>query len=87
MMFPDRTAAAPLDALLLAQTLWRDDHEATQLLFRDCDPYAVTRQLAGWLRCAIQTALAYGAGPEFGDENEFDVLRRWIQDVQQEVTQ
>lgn len=82
MTHPDRTAAAPVDALLLAQARWRDDTAAATVVSKYCDPWATNRQLTDWLRVAVQKALECGAGPEFGDHDEFDVIARWIQDVQ-----
>ncbi|MBZ4620989.1 hypothetical protein [Mycobacterium avium] len=86
MTFEERRAAARIDALLLAQSLWSDDELATNILMRYCDPLAVACELAAWLRTAVTKALECGAGPEFGDLHEFDVLARWLQDVQQEKT-
>lgn len=78
----DRVAAAPVDALLLAQARWRGDREATDVVEKYSDPWATSRQLADWLRVAVQKALECGAGPEFGDHDEFDVIARWIVDIQ-----
>lgn len=86
MTCQERRAAAPVDALLLAQALWSGDETAAVIIARYCDPHAVIRELAGWLRCAVTKALECGAGPEFGDLHEFDVLARWLHDVQQEKT-
>jgi hypothetical protein len=77
-----RTAAAPVDAVLLAQARWRDDTEAADVIEKYSDPWATSRQLADWLRVAVQKALEYGAGPEFNDHDEFDVIARWLVDVQ-----
>lgn len=71
-----------LDALLLAQSRWRDDHEAADVVAKYSDPWAVSQQLTDWLRVAVQKALECGAGPEFDDSTEFDVIARWITDVQ-----
>jgi hypothetical protein len=73
-----QTDAAPMDALLLAQSLWRQDHEATAIITGLVDPVATNRELANWLRVAVQKALEYGAGPECGDTDEFAVIARWI---------
>ncbi|ANR92715.1 hypothetical protein [Mycobacterium avium] len=81
--FEELRAAAPIDALLLAQSLWSGDHTATDILMRYCEPWTVARELADWLRVAVTKALECGAGPEFGDVHEFDVLARWLQGVQQ----
>jgi hypothetical protein len=80
--FQNRTAAAPVDALLLAQAHWRNDKEAAFVVAKYSDPWAINRQLASWLRVAVQKALECGAGPEFGDRDEFDVIARWIREVQ-----
>jgi hypothetical protein len=77
---PDKqqSDAAPMDALLLAQSLWRQDYAAAEVLTRLSDPVAINRELATWLRVAVQKALEYGAGPECGDADEFAVIARWI---------
>lgn len=85
MTVQDRRAAAPVDALLIAQSLWSGDETATAILMRYCEPWSVIRQLADWLRVAVTKALDSGAGPEFGDIHEFDVLARWLQDVQRKT--
>ncbi|MBB5162487.1 hypothetical protein [Mycobacterium sp. AZCC_0083] len=79
--FRNPTAAAPVDALLLAQARWRDDREAADIVARYSDPWAVNRELVDWLRVAVQKALECGAGPEFGDHDELDVIARWISGV------
>lgn len=76
--FQKRSAAAGMDALLLAQARWRDDHTAEYIIAKHCDPAEVNRVLAGWLRTAVQKALEYGAGAEMDDHDELDVVARWI---------
>lgn len=84
--FAQRTKAAPVDALLIAQAVWAGDTATRDYVLSNADPWETTRQLAAWLRTAIQKALALGAGGEFGDVHEFDVIARWLHDVQQEAT-
>jgi hypothetical protein len=78
-----QTAAAPVDALLIARAFLTDDDTATQLLLKHCDPYSTTLQLAGWLRTALAEALEHGAGAQFGETTPIDVLNRWIQTADQ----
>jgi hypothetical protein len=82
-----QTAAAPVDALLIARMHLRSDDSATSVLLKHADPYSTTLQLAGWLRTAIDTALKHGAGAEFGDATVDDVLDRWLTQVRGESGQ
>jgi hypothetical protein len=43
------TRRAPLDAVLLAQSFYRDDMAATAVLLANCDCYSVALQLCGFL--------------------------------------
>ncbi len=82
---PERTAAAPEDALMIARRFLAGDEMAAGILLGSSDPYSCTLQLAGWLRTAIQTALEYGAGEEFDDQTVDDVLGRWLDQIRKEA--
>lgn len=81
------TGRAPVDALLIARAFLRGDQAATAVLLKHADAHSTTLQLAGWLRTALDTALAHGAGHEFGDHTVDDVLARWLTQVTQEAAQ
>lgn len=81
---PDQTNAAPVDALLIARAFLQDDPAATAVLLKHCDPWSCTLQLAGWLRTALDVALAHGAG-QHQDHSVDDVLDRWIAQVRSEA--
>ncbi|MCX6468089.1 MAG: hypothetical protein NTW76_02075 [Corynebacteriales bacterium] len=83
----DQTAAAPIDALLIARAFLRDDDAATQVLLKHSDPYSTTLQLAGWLKAAIERALATDPDNEHGDRTVDDVLDRWLTQVRSETEQ
>ena len=83
----EQTKSAPVDALLIARMFCNHDDTATTVMLKHCDPYSTTLQLAGWLRAAIDTALAHGAGSECGDQSVDDVLDRWLTKVRQEAGQ
>ncbi|MBS1691923.1 MAG: hypothetical protein JST91_06860 [Actinobacteria bacterium] len=83
----EQTAAAPVDALLIARAYLRGDDDATQVLLKHCDPWSTTLQLAGWLRTALAEALHRGAGHQHEDHTVEDVLDRWIATVRAEADQ
>lgn len=78
------TAAAPVDALLIAEQFWRDNDETCGLLLKHCDPWSVILQMSGWLRASVRETLALGGGERFGDTDEFDVLARWLEIIRNE---
>lgn len=69
------TRRASVDAVLLAQSFYRDDIAATSVLLSNCDPYSVSLQLCGFL---------FGTLIHFGTDVE-ERLAIWLKETRQQT--
>lgn len=69
------TKRAPLDAVLLAQAVYRDDEPAQQAILANCDPYSVAIQLCGFLLATFHNF-------DVDIEDRFGI---WLEQTRQEI--